>query len=142
MDYGSPELVITMLKAMAIGLAAGYLIWGYGRNRITIETPGDPAEPGAEKPGPDAPPPPAPGNLYAERPAEVDDLRQIRGIGPKMEALLNEKGIYQYRQIAAFTAEDLAWLDAAVESFPGRAERDGWVEQARALAEAKGSPPG
>ncbi|WP_352231127.1 helix-hairpin-helix domain-containing protein, partial [Paralimibaculum aggregatum] len=80
--------------------------------------------------------PPAPAQLFAERPETVDDLQKIKGIGPKMAAVLNERGVYQYAQLAAFTAEDLRWLDAATGSFPGRAERDDWVGQARALLAA------
>ena len=48
---------------------------------------------------------------------------------------MNELGIYQYRQIAAFTAEDIARLDERLR-FKGRIERAQWVQQAQAL----GSP--
>lgn len=77
--------------------------------------------------------PPAPESLFQERPDTVDDLQKIKGVGPKMESVLNEKGVYQYAQLANFTADDLAWLDAATGSFPGRAERDDWVGQAKGL---------
>ena len=43
-------------------------------------------------------------------------------------------GIYHYDQIAAWTADELAWVDENIEGFKGRASRDGWVAQARELA--------
>ncbi|MGF1446073.1 MAG: hypothetical protein ACFBRM_07705 [Pikeienuella sp.] len=77
----------------------------------------------------------APANLFESRPDHVDDLQKIKGIGPKMEGLLNARGVFQYAQLAAFTEADLAWLDDATGSFPGRAARDEWVSQAQALAQ-------
>jgi NADH-quinone oxidoreductase subunit E len=111
----------------------------------TGETPDRPAErepePAAPEaaPGEDWPVKPEHVTFHETPPAEVDDLKKIKGIGPKMEAVLNEHGIYQYAQLAAFDAADLAWLDRAVGSFPGRAERDGWVAQAKELASGKGA---
>lgn len=94
----------------------------------------EPAPKPATKPDAAPDPAPAPANLHATRPDTVDDLKRIKGVGPKMEAVLNDKGVYQFSQIAAFTDADLRWLDAATGSFPGRAERDDWVGQARTLA--------
>jgi len=68
-----------------------------------------------------------------ERPAEVDDLRLISGIGPKIEGTLNSLGIFTYAQIAAWTKKERDWVDAYL-SFRGRIERDDWVKQAKALA--------
>jgi len=77
--------------------------------------------------------------LEGERPArlheplgEADDLKQIKGVGPKLEGLLNELGIYHYSQIAAFSPENIAWVDGYL-SFKGRIEREEWLDQARAL---------
>lgn len=64
--------------------------------------------------------------------AATDDLQKIKGIGPRLAALLNELGIYQYRQIADFTPEQIAWVDERLR-FKGRIERERWVEQARGL---------
>lgn len=50
-----------------------------------------------------------------------------------LEEKLNALGIYRYRQIAAFTAEDIANIDAVLD-FKGRIQRDGWLEQAATLA--------
>ncbi|MEL6220678.1 MAG: hypothetical protein AAFR79_19860 [Pseudomonadota bacterium] len=146
MDYGSSETVLTMLKAMAIGLAAGYVIWGWKRPTGSegsddaaasepAETAAEPTpEPDPVETEPESEPAPPPSNLYLERPDHVDNLQEIKGVGPKMEAVLNSKGVYQFAQIAAFTAEDLTWLDKATGSFPGRAARDGWVTQAKERA--------
>jgi len=60
-----------------------------------------------------------------------DDLKEVNGIGPKMEGLLNDFGITSWEQLAAFTEAEVATVDAALEDFPGRIERDEWVQQAR-----------
>ena len=62
-----------------------------------------------------------------------DDLKVVNGIGPKMEKLLNGFGIQSWEQLAAFTKADVANVDAALEDFPGRIERDEWVAQAKAI---------
>lgn len=72
------------------------------------------------------------------RPADGgDDLRQISGIGPKLEELLHELGIWRFRQIADFTAAEIAWVDERLQ-FKGRIEREEWAPQAKRLAEEKG----
>lgn len=65
--------------------------------------------------------------------ASPDDLQKIKGIGPRLAALLNELGVYRYRQIAEFTPADIAWVNERLR-FKGRIEREKWVEQARTLA--------
>jgi large subunit ribosomal protein L15 len=65
---------------------------------------------------------------------EPDDLKKIKGIGPKFEGDLNAKGVYYFRQIAAWTPEDIKMVDEIIDSFPGRIERDEWVKQAKELA--------
>jgi large subunit ribosomal protein L15 len=67
---------------------------------------------------------------------EPDDLKKIKGIGPKFEKDLNGKGVYYFRQIAAWKAADVEMVDALIDSFPGRIERDEWVKQAKALAKS------
>lgn len=74
-----------------------------------------------------------PSILLSQRPQEVDDLKRIKGVGDKMESILNEKGVYQFRQIAAFSEADIEWVNDAIEAFPGRILRDDWVGQARDL---------
>ena len=68
-----------------------------------------------------------------ERPAELDNLKLISGVGPKIEAILHSLGIYTFAQIAAWTAEQRAWVDGYL-NFKGRIDRDDWVRQAEALA--------
>lgn len=65
---------------------------------------------------------------------DPDDLKKIKGVGPKFEGDLNAKGVYYYRQIAAWTAKDIKMIDDILDSFPGRIERDEWVKQAKELA--------
>jgi len=61
-------------------------------------------------------------------------LKKIKGIGPKFEGDLNAKGVYYFRQIAAWSAKDIKMVDEIIDSFPGRIERDEWVKQAKKLA--------
>ena len=63
-----------------------------------------------------------------------DDLGRIKGIGPKLKALLASLGVTRYAQIAAWDDADIARIDAQLGSFAGRAKRDNWVEQAKLLA--------
>lgn len=62
-----------------------------------------------------------------------DDLKFISGVGPKIERTLNDLGIFHYDQIAQWTDAQADWINAYLK-FPGRMMRDGWVEQAKALA--------
>ena len=66
--------------------------------------------------------------------SEPDDLGQIKGIGPKMQTLLKELGVFHYSQIAEWTPVQLAAVDAKLGQFQGRPERDQWQSQARLLA--------
>ncbi len=88
----------------------------------------------APKPAKAEPVPARPKALKAARGGKADDLKQIKGVGPKLEALLNTLGFYHFDQIAAWTGAELAWVDDNLEGFKGRASRDGWVEQAKILA--------
>jgi NADH-quinone oxidoreductase subunit E len=78
-----------------------------------------------------------PETLTVPREGGADDLKKIKGIGPKVEKLLNSLGFFHYDQIAAWSEADIAWVDENLETFRGRATRDGWVEQARALAKGE-----
>jgi NADH-quinone oxidoreductase subunit E len=73
--------------------------------------------------------------LDAPRAGKADDLKLIRGVGPKLEALLHSLGVFHFAQIASWTGAELAWIDDNLEGFRGRASRDGWVGQAKVLAE-------
>lgn len=94
-------------------------------------------EPAAVKPAPAK----ATGDGHAgERPfglaapdGKADDLKRIRGIGPRNEARLHGLGIWHFRQIAAWTPENVEWVGSYL-AFPGRIDREGWVAQAEVLA--------
>ncbi len=66
--------------------------------------------------------------------AAGDDLLRIKGLGPKLKALLAELGVTSFAQIAAWSADDLAKIDAQLGTFAGRPLRDNWIEQAKMLA--------
>lgn len=68
--------------------------------------------------------------------AGSDDLKQLSGVGPALEKKLNEAGVTTFAQIASWGEAEIAEFDEKL-SFKGRIEREGWVEQAKALADAK-----
>ena len=72
--------------------------------------------------------------LKAPRGGKGDDLKMIKGIGPKLEKLLNELGVWHFDQIASWRKKEVEWVDSHLEGFKGRIERDEWVKQARTLA--------
>jgi len=75
-----------------------------------------------------------PEGLSAARDGQADDLKRIKGVGPKLEQLLNELGFYHFDQIAAWSADEVAWVDQNLKGFKGRVSRDNWIEQATLLA--------
>lgn len=64
---------------------------------------------------------------------EKDDLKIIVGIGPGIEKKLNSLGIYTFQQISELTEKSSKRISDAIKFFPGRIERDRWVEQASRL---------
>lgn len=72
--------------------------------------------------------------LTAARAGGADDLKKIKGIGPKLEQLCNELGFYHFDQIAGWSADEVIWVNANLAGFKGRVSRDNWVEQAKLLA--------
>jgi predicted flap endonuclease-1-like 5' DNA nuclease len=62
-----------------------------------------------------------------DAPPADDDLKKVRGIGPKLERTLKDLGITSFRQIANFQPEDIAYVTAALSAFKGRIERDDWM---------------
>jgi NADH-quinone oxidoreductase subunit E len=67
------------------------------------------------------------------KPDSPDDLKLISGVGPKIEAILNELGIFTFAQVGAWKKAEREWVDGYL-NFKGRIERDDWVKQAKALA--------
>jgi len=76
------------------------------------------------------------GWVYDSAPSEVDDLKEISGVGPKLEEKLNAAGIYKFEQIANWTEENIREFDELL-AFHGRIERDEWLSKARELHEEK-----
>ncbi|MEM8791377.1 MAG: hypothetical protein AAGE80_07155 [Pseudomonadota bacterium] len=89
-------------------------------------------EPAADTPSEEAEVQPA--KLASARESGPDDLTRIKGVGPKLEKFLNEEmGVYHFDQIANWSAAELRWVDENLGSFRGRASRDNWIDQAKAL---------
>jgi predicted flap endonuclease-1-like 5' DNA nuclease len=65
--------------------------------------------------------------------APADDLTRIKGLGAKLAGILAEQGITRFAQIAAWSEDDIARMDANLGRFAGRITRDHWVEQAKLL---------
>jgi large subunit ribosomal protein L21 len=75
-----------------------------------------------------------PANLLSEaRGGQPDDLKRISGVGPKLEQLLHGNGVFHFDQIAAWSPEEVAYMDDQL-SFKGRIDRDGWIAQAATFA--------
>lgn len=66
-----------------------------------------------------------------------DDLKKISGIGPRLEQVLNERGITRFSDLAGLGKAALKKLDGEL-GLEGRAVRDDWTGQARALSGGKG----
>jgi len=64
-------------------------------------------------------------------PKEKDDLKRIKGIGPVIERTLNSLGITTFKQIAELNEADIQRISEALDTFPGRIERDDWIGGAR-----------
>lgn len=153
--------LLWLLLPLLIGLITGWWAWGHkgvrtasnddrhhgsGPDAWPRPVPASPGEVRTEiKPTPplkvaegDSTPPIAPPPLAAIGiPAAVgnpDDLRQIKGIGPKLNDLLQSLGVRRFDQIAAWGRDEIAKVDSHLGAFSGRIERDNWVEQAKLLA--------
>ncbi|MCA0045262.1 NADH:ubiquinone oxidoreductase [Celeribacter litoreus] len=64
----------------------------------------------------------------------ADNLKEIKGVGPKLEQLLHSMGIFHFSQIAGWGDAEVAWMDENLKGFKGRVTRDDWVAQATTLA--------
>jgi predicted flap endonuclease-1-like 5' DNA nuclease len=63
-----------------------------------------------------------------------DDLQVLKGVGPKLAAMLNERGITRYDQISGLSAGQVEALEIGLGAFRGRLTRDRVVDQADYLA--------
>ena len=142
------ELVLWMLLAFFIGCIFGYLL-----RLVFGEAGAETAAPAAAAPTKAAPgaapmPPKAaelapaaskmerPKGISAARGGKADKLQRISGVGPKNEKVLHNLGFFHFDQIAAWTAEEIAWVDDHLK-FNGRIKREEWTKQCRLLADGK-----
>lgn len=75
--------------------------------------------------------------IHSELPGaagQPDDLLKLKGIGPKLAEILNQRGITRFDQIANLSADQVEALDESLGAFRGRIARDRIVEQADYLA--------
>jgi predicted flap endonuclease-1-like 5' DNA nuclease len=84
-------------------------------------------------PGEDKHPGARPIGLMTARDNRADDLKRIRGIGPQNEGRLHALGIWHFDQIASWSPENVRWVSSYL-AFPGRIDRERWIEQAAMLA--------
>ncbi len=137
---------VWLLLAFLLGLLlGGFFCWLCCRNikhEYTQQVKTEPVKKQApaqvSTPAAPATPPPAPKAVkkiafMTEPPADVDDLKRIKGVGAVLEGTLNKLGIYQFKQVAAFSQDEVDWVNEAM-SFPGRIEREDWINQARKLS--------
>lgn len=76
-------------------------------------------------------------NVHEELPGASgppDDLLRLKGVGPKLATMLNERGITRFDQIAKLSPGQVETIDASLGAFRGRFERDRIVEQADYLS--------
>jgi len=76
-----------------------------------------------------------PVGLAAPRDGAADRLQAIEGIGPVLEKLCHDLGIFHFDQIGAWGPAEVAWMDGNLKGFRGRVTRDRWVAQARLIGD-------
>ena len=64
---------------------------------------------------------------------QADDLERLKGVGPKLAAMLQAHGLMRFEQVANLTDSELERLDRDLGPFRGRLQRDRVVEQAEYL---------
>jgi predicted flap endonuclease-1-like 5' DNA nuclease len=159
------ELALWVLFAFFLGCIIGCILhklFGGGRAAVGSESPTtgtiessanatteSQAEPAAQAVEADSAPaatvkealpqagkPSRPQGVAAARQGKADNLQRISGIGPKNEKTLHGLGFFHFDQIAAWTDEEIAWVDDHLK-FNGRIGREEWTRQAKLLAEGK-----
>jgi predicted flap endonuclease-1-like 5' DNA nuclease len=138
-----PAAAIGSVVALVVGLILG-MPWGAGARPAAAAMPAPvrvaeaapvvtPAAFVSAPAAPVAASADGPERLSAPRGGKADDLKEIEGIGPAMEKLVNEMGFYHFAQIANWSDADVAWVDANMKNFKGRITRDRWVAQAKII---------
>lgn len=123
LGHGDDHTVVSLLRAE---------LSDYKNRLRELEATTQPVKQEPEKPKPEIADAWRPAALAAPD-GEADDLKRVRGIGPKIEKTLNDLGIFHFEQIANLSRENILWLNHHLH-FPGRIEREKWVEQTRELA--------
>ena len=62
-----------------------------------------------------------------------DDLKKLKGVGPKLEEVLNNAGIFTFEQLSKMTDAEYDLLDGMIDSFKGKGKKDDWAGQAKGL---------
>lgn len=143
-----------ILAGLLIGVIVGYLIF-HPRQRVSLsnDTPVRPhmtatagQPPRARGQGIADEAPRATGDVAglilsadvsAQLPAAVgepDNLQALKGVGPKLAAMLNAQGLTSFEQLASLSPGQVEAIDVGLGAFRGRMSRDRVVEQARYLA--------
>ncbi len=151
-----------LLAALLVGLLVAWLIYRANRKTTIMRDPSSPdadapaqrnqalidAPPVASNPDPVAVPGAVGGagiaataaahvpeaTLDSADTADGDDLTRIKGVGPKLAALLGQLGVTSFAQIAAWDDAEIDRIDGQLGRFQGRIRRDDWMTQARFLA--------
>ena len=79
-----------------------------------------------------APPTAASGPIPNPPLGDPHDLKRIKGIGPALERRLKELGVQGLADLANLAPGEVDRINAKLD-FPGRIQRERWVEQAKAL---------
>ncbi|WP_148043608.1 hypothetical protein [Paracoccus methylarcula] len=66
---------------------------------------------------------------------EPDDLKRIKGIGPKLEKKLRKQGVTRFAQIAEWGEDEMDHFAGVIGRMGSRIRGDDWVGQARILAQ-------
>jgi predicted flap endonuclease-1-like 5' DNA nuclease len=137
MDMSETGWIILVVAVIALAL----ILWlARGQKQAppadTVLPPKEtaPAAAPVTPPAPAAKAPAAPKPAATAAPGMPDDLLRLKGVGPKIAAILHEQGVTRFAQIAAWSDADIAAIDARLGNFSGRPKRDNWVDQARLLA--------
>ena len=70
-----------------------------------------------------------------EVPAETDDLKKIEGVGPRIESILNQNGIFTYQQLATTDASKVR--DYLAGAKLSSHDNTTWAEQSQLAADGK-----
>lgn len=65
---------------------------------------------------------------------EPDNLQMLKGVGPKLAAMLSAMGLTHFEQIASLSPGQVEAIDVELGAFRGRLARDRVVEQAHYLS--------